>query len=420
MSNASAREGRRDLAALYAAAIAGYPLVASVPVAFDLESRAVSVPFRAVVLGLSIWTVSRSVRRRELYTGSLWVPLGIFWVLYLARMLSDTFLRPVPLSQPPDEYFLYAVGTCLVPMLALFTKPSDATLGLALRLTTFVGAVALVTMGYLSAQALLAGEFGGVETGRLELWTLNPISLGHLGASVATLAMFQLRMPLNGPRGSSVALLAAAAIGLVSTGVAASNGPLLALAINFAFLLFLDWRDGHRVRALVCAVVVPFVALQGALYLEQLGFGVISRAQIALDDPTRFELLRGARDQFLAHPILGSSLEERVSLTYPHNSFVESFMAVGVVGGLAYTAFHLTSLRRALGLLIARPASAWLGILCVQYTVSALFSGSLYASNTMWALLAAVSAAAEGPAQSAAVRFPTPLVHPSTIRSPSQ
>src|SRR5882672_1463885 len=385
-------QSRLGLGVLYAAAVAGYPLIAAVPILLTLESRSISVPFRAVILALSIVVLLYSVHKRVLYTGALWVPLVVFWALYLSRMLSDTLFRPIPLSQPPTEYFLYGFGTCFLPMLALFTRASDATLRFALRLTTLVAGIAVITAMYLGIQSLLKGDFGSVMSSRFELWTLNPISLGHLGASLATLALFQLRSRADRTRGTWIFLVGAVAIGLTCTGVAASRGPIVALIVNCCFLLFLDWHEGHRLRVIVAALIIPLLAIQGARYLEELGFGVISRVQLAWEDPIRIDLLQGALAQFLAHPLMGSSLEERVSLTYPHNTFVESFMAVGLLGGLAYAAFHVMALQRAMRLLISRPAAGWLAILCVQYTISALFSGSVYASNTMWALLAAVVA----------------------------
>jgi len=77
---------------------------------------------------------------------------------------------------------------------------------------------------------------------------------------------------------------------------------------------------------------------------------------------------------------------------YPHNTFLESFMAVGVVGGLAYTFFHLGALRAAWRLIVSRPEHAWVAILCVQYTIGASFSGALWDWSMLWSLLAAVVA----------------------------
>jgi hypothetical protein len=392
-----------DLALSYAFVTAGYPLVSTVPIAFGLESRVVTVPYRALVLGLSLWSIWRSLERRELYRGALWLPLGMFWVLYLARMLSDTLLFPVPLGAPGGEYFLYGIGTTFIPMIALFARPTEATLRLALRLTVWMAAVSLVAVLYLGATTLLSGEVSGaLLAGRFELFTLNSISLGHLGVSLTTLALVRLGTGEIRTLLGKLGLVGAALLGLVCAGVAASKGPLLALLVNLVCLLYLDYRQGHRVRALGAAFLAPLVGLPVVLYLDQLGFGSLSRFSEAMGDPSvesvsvRVDLLNRGWAQFLAHPILGSSLEERVMLAYPHNLVVESFMAVGIVGGLTYLTFHLVGLGRALRLVASRPSAAWVGILCFQYSVSALFSGSIYLAGTMWAMLAASIALTSG------------------------
>src|SRR5262245_18075032 len=58
---------RWDVAILYALAVAGYALVAGLPLLFGTDSRATAVPFRAIVLALSLWALFRSVARKELY-----------------------------------------------------------------------------------------------------------------------------------------------------------------------------------------------------------------------------------------------------------------------------------------------------------------------------------------------------------------
>jgi hypothetical protein len=389
-----AEKARWDLAILYAVTVAGYALISTIPIAFELESRVVTVPYRAAVLALSVWSILRSFAKNELYQGALWIPLGIFWTLYLGRMLADTFVFPVELGQPAAEYFLYGIGTTFIPMVAMFARPSEATLRAALRLTVLTSFVALAAVLYLGAKAVLSGELMAI--GRFELRTLNPISLGHVGVSLTTLALFTLLLPERRSWLSVLTLVAASGIGLECTLITASKGPLLALLLNVACLLVLDWRRGHQKRALVGAVIAPLLGSQLAIYFEdRLGFGVISRFQEALDDPTvasvseRVDVQRRAWEQFLSHPVLGSSLEERVSLFYPHNTIVESFMAVGVVGGVAYLAYHAFGLLRALRLIASRTEAAWVGILCLQYTLSAMFSGSLYGNGAMWAFLSA-------------------------------
>jgi len=380
------------LAILYVVAVAGYALIATVPVALDLGNRLFTVPFRALVLALSLWVVVRAAREGELYTGVLWLPLTVFWLLYTGRILWDTLINPVPLGYPASEYFLYALGTCFVPMLAFFARPNDATLSLALRLTTTGCAVAVLAVAFIAARLVLAGNIGTIITGRLELRTLNPISFGHLGTSLIIVSLFQFRARPRSPA-SVLALTAALILGILAVGLSASKGPILALAAGLVLLMLLDWRSGRPFRAVTAGVLILFLGIQGAFYLEEhFGFAIISRFQVAMDDPLRTDLMSGAVSQFLAHPFTGSSLEERVLQMYPHNTFLESFMAVGLVGGLAYSVFHLGALREAWRLIVSRPEHAWVAILCVQYTIAASFSGALWDWSMLWSLLAAVVA----------------------------
>src|SRR5882672_999291 len=100
-------QSRLGLGVLYAAAVAGYPLIAAVPILLTLESRSISVPFRAVILALSIVVLLYSVHKRVLYTGALWVPLVVFWALYPARSLLETHSFHLTLRVPPANHFLY-------------------------------------------------------------------------------------------------------------------------------------------------------------------------------------------------------------------------------------------------------------------------------------------------------------------------
>src|SRR5205807_9266535 len=77
---------------------------------------------------------------------------------------------------------------------------------------------------------------------------------------------------------------------------------------------------------------------------------------------------------------------------YPHNVVVESFMATGVFGGIAFTLLLSATCFQAWRLLIYNPARAWLGVLFFHALVASLFSGALYLSYQLWYLIGAVVA----------------------------
>ena len=192
-------------------------------------------------------------------------------------------------------------------------------------------------------------------------------------------------------------------LGVLVVGVAASRGPMAAFAVILVATSWWAIRTGRRARVVVgWTLVTASVVFGGRVIQNQLGFNPIGRLQSAftlLDDRAisfRATYARDAWQQFIDHPVLGSSLDERVSGYYPHNVIIESFMATGILGGMAFVMLVVLSLV-ATALTIHRGhAGSWVGLLYLQYLVGAQFSGALYLSNTMWAFMAAVVTMAAG------------------------
>ena len=143
---------------LFAAIVAGYPLVSVIPVLFGLESRRISVPFRAAVLGLSLAVVLAAVSKRRFRFRQALVPLFVFWAFYSSRILFDTVLRPVELGRPPSEYLLFAFGVTFVPMLAFLARYEDSTLSAAYRRVLAVASVACAANSRCSRSRLIGSR----------------------------------------------------------------------------------------------------------------------------------------------------------------------------------------------------------------------------------------------------------------------
>lgn len=421
---------RWALAGVYALVVGGYALASSLPIMLDVPSRATSVPYRAVVLGLSLvvfWFIG--VRQNRLHRGLFWIPLLVFWTMYAIRLILDTFVAPVPLRMHPAEYFAYSIGVCMIPMLALLVRPDAEVLRTALRSSTIIATAACLIALYLNFSAILRGDLASVHNMRLSSETLNPIALGNLGVSVAVLALFllvrrrgsgRLRMPL---------LLAVGFIGVATIGLSASRGPVLSLAILLPLLVWLGFRGGSPRTALVLASVLVLGAYAGAVYIErQLGFGVLSRIESLLDvsrdesAQVRVTLYENSWSQFLESPFIGHSLDEQRSGYHPHNPVLESFMATGFLGGTAFCLVLIGAMAAALRILIRQPQHGWVSLLYIQYLINAMLSGSLYLSADMWGLAAAcvaVNAAEPRLTPMPAGRLPPTAAEPAETWAPA-
>ncbi|MBP2647346.1 MAG: hypothetical protein H6Q77_970 [Gemmatimonadetes bacterium] len=382
----------RVRATLLALCVAGYPLAAAIQAVTGLSSRLVTVPYRALVAGLSIWVLVRAWKAGwSGYGGMLWLPLAVFWLLYAWRLAMDGLFLPVAFGDPFSDYLLLGLGASLLPMLACFTIVDADAAARARTLTIAMatcGAVAAVILGF---RDIALGNFLSVITGRLGLEALNPISLGHLGVTTSLLWMDRLLSP----SGSRYRVLGIAAVlaGIAVAVISGSRGPILALIVCSAAMLLVARHRGRSVLGVVLVAVAVVTGVQGARIAgDQLGLGVIQRVGGWGEDRSsldRVTILRDSWDQFLAHPLLGSGLQEKVSGSYPHNPALEAFMATGVVGGATFFLLLVAGTLAALRLVRAAGDGAWLGILLLQYLLGAMLSGAVYAGTTLYPLLAA-------------------------------
>jgi hypothetical protein len=390
---------RWSTATLYALTVAGYPLIATLPIVLGLPSRTVSIPYRAGYFALALFVLAQNIRRNRVYFGPAWLPLGLFWLLYTFRLASDLVFFPITVKLPPLEYFAWAFGSCVVPMLAFFSRPDDRTLELAVKTSAIAASLACLLALYSSYLALLSGMSDTFATGRLGTETLPTIEFGYLGAVTILLAawgIFRWRATLV-----RFFLVIAIVIALFMVGAAASRGPILALGIIDVGSLEMRMR-GKSLRSVTGATILTLFAavlLLGGLTLLEQEFGFRGATRLSSVESIQSEqsgeehlrLAAGAWSDFLDHPVLGSAVDEQRSHDYPHNVLIESFMATGTVGGLAFSAVLLAGLAAALRLLDDQ-TGGWVALVYLLLLFAALTSGALYLAGGMWCFGCAVTA----------------------------
>ena len=100
----------------------------------------------------------------------------------------------------------------------------------------------------------------------------------------------------------------------------------------------------------------------------------------------RLRILSEAIYQFEESPLLGSAVVEYTSRFYPHNIIVESLMAGGVIGFALLALMLLLAVRHAVALGLKGDSNLWVAVLFLQFSIDAMFSGSLYFSPQFWVL----------------------------------
>src|SRR5262245_24365315 len=382
------------LALLFALGLAGYPLVAPLPLILDVDSRVISVPYRGFFLGLALIVIAAAIQRRDsFYFGRFWWIFWLFWGIYITRLLADTIVSPLPLRLPVEEYYLQVFGLVLFPTIAFFAvlKPDECRL--AIFATLIVSVLACLANYYLAIGALLSGSIY-----RLGTETLNPVSFGYLGAMVVLLASFALlRLPLRGLR-SKIFMLCLIPVGLLTVGLAGSLGPLAALVITILVLLAYTLRQNtarHAAALTVFLVAFAWIALP---HVVEMGSGIVERVEATgsgadPSDEDRIWLWTGAWSSFLDHPVVGSGIEPHSLGFYPHNVVLEGFMATGILGGSLLLLMLLYVVKIAIGSLQSRSEYGWIGLLYMQQLIAAITSGAIYGSTGLWYTMAAAISA---------------------------
>jgi len=135
------------------------------------------------------------------------------------------------------------------------------------------------------------------------------------------------------------------------------------------------------------AASISYLARNGEQVIRQIA--TASAYSSASDSIYARQVMMGdAWHQYLSHPWLGSSIVERNSLTYPHNSIVEAFMATGTFGGTAFALLVLLASYRAIRLMKYDPVTAWIPLCFLQQLIASMFSGGLYANMPLWGMTA--------------------------------
>ena len=384
---------------LYALVICGYPLLANLSIYFELHSRVIGISAKLAVLLLSgIIVLWIGLVRGRMYVGVLLLPLSVFWILFVGRIVMDTMLDPVILTRPGFEYFAYAVGGCLLPMLAFMVLPDGYAIERAFRITYIASTLAVLLL-LVNVLIIHPDASYWAKLGRLGAESLNPITVGHLAATIIILSIAKL-MGYSG-RGNKLATQAVAlliaTLGFVTLVLAASKGPVLALFVAVSLMVMArlprsKWKPEMIVLVGAGLILVSIASVYAA---SRLGSSLTHRLEVLMQGrdagvDMRLELLSEAWRLFFQYPISGSGLEVPGYGSYPHNVVVESYMATGLVGGLAFTILVMGCLILALRIMYYSRIYTWIGMLFIQYMTSALVSGALVYSTAMWSLIGAV------------------------------
>ncbi|NOX41796.1 MAG: O-antigen ligase family protein [Alphaproteobacteria bacterium] len=364
-------------------AVSGYPVIGLISTFLGITDDSISVPFRIFVVALAMVAFLQGKVRGGIRPVDGW--LAFFFVIYMFRLLWDAFVMEVTGA---DSALLAFSVTVLVPVIVLALTANawnDRNVAMC-----FVVVGTIVSAGgiWLSQSGIVDITYFE-ETGRLGFTKINPISLGHVGVTtvLASIVLF-VRSSSNSSKGFA---LACAGISLAMIYFAASRGPVVAfIASIIAYILF-SGRWKYAIFAFVVIYVSILVLSTINIYtlLEHLRLTSIitNRDTSAV---ARLEVYDEAFEAFKQYPIFGRSFALPVSGGWVHNIFLESAMALGVIGLATIIIVIIRSFVSSIRAF--RSGNTMAAFLFLQFVVAAQFSGALWGWPGLWIGVALVNA----------------------------
>jgi hypothetical protein len=394
---------RVALEVLVAGALVGYPLVVSGSLLAGIPTRLPAIGVRAIVLAAAFFVIfGSSTNPRQRNDTRNWALLSFvsFWLLYLCRLFIDLGWLHVVADRPPLEYVSFALGVSCIPALAVIAArsnrialPSDLWLFVLTSSTSVLSATAILF------SVLRGTAVGDVNSGRLGIDILNPVTVGEISGISVALGARMLLIATNTPRQRLLIALASLASGvaLLSTG---ARGPLIATVASVLILVSahpMSRRRRIQVFA-IAAILSSAVALMIPGLSSKFGLSIAERLAVLVSRGQeesvngRLDRLVTAMSDFGRHPVLGSSITTSTTRDYPHNVIAEAFMATGLLGGGLLLAIVFASVSAARRRLRAPEGDSpvWPATIFPTVMLTALVSGSIAYSSVLWVTIASL------------------------------
>jgi O-antigen ligase len=320
--------------------------------------------------------------------------IQIFVWLYFVRLFYDFMIAGVEqeiVTNPFAAVFLY-VNAAIVPFYGFQFFRWDL---INLRKLNTAALLIFLTMGTISLSYILNGkalEYIGSDGRFMGNASMDTIGFGHLGTTITLLAI-----SLFYQKGINILhkLLSLWAIvtGLFISVAAGSRGALVALIICFIAYLYMN---GHKMKVLIglpilAVLLLALLPILNDFLLNTMDNHALERLYNSIYAPENMDndvtsgrdiLYDKAWHNFINSPLIGSTFF--IEGEYVHNSVLESFMGMGIFGGLLFIIMVIYSLVVAFHMAEQEKQYLFCTLLFVQYLSYSLFSRTLSMLPLFW------------------------------------
>lgn len=306
------------------------------------------------------------------------LPLGVFLAGCIVGVFTSTGS-----DYAQNKYITFAI-VCLV---AAALAPIDDQSVLQRSLITLL----FVASSAVSLLLLLAGS--ATSSGRFSLFDLNPIGLARVTGLSVLIAVAFLVTRAGGRRRllSNMILVVVATLGLVSTVLTGSRGPLLSVGLAIVCMLLVTLR--MRRLGLPSFLLLVAVAAVGYVGVTSYGGAGLDRLESGVESG-RSELYSQTWQIIKAHPIGGVGwgsfplyifdFGSDDGTLYPHNILLELWVEGGVLALLGFLVLAGAAMITAYKAAQDTPSAVLIMSILIYSLANALVSSDVVGNRLMW------------------------------------
>lgn len=380
---------------MFACGFFGFFIALALPVVLYAPNRPFTIPFRAITLAVSLFFVYRAFfQPRSIYSGPL-LYFYLAWVLIYGSRLFLYSQETTYTLHGQYEYLMMGIGMCLLPGLGFMFVWDKRRLNIALCTVAIVGSLANWAYCWIYRAGISSAGSGRMRGGDFvgDFVAVNPLQIGYLGSALAVVSYGVLRAKFMGHY-RWLLLIIMIVPSCVLVIFSNSRGPVIALIGCSLLFLFATVKRGMIVQLLI-SIFFIFTATAGLV------FYAIASGSVLLDrfvntyhgftegglHMSRLDLIRIAIEQGNMAPVFGEFVEIRSESLYPHNYFIEAYLATGIVGLSVFVPLMIGVLIIAFKLMRNYPSVTWVSLLFFHYFFYAMFSSALYSNSYFWCSL---------------------------------
>lgn len=371
--------------------LAGYISISGLPYFLSVESKVITVPFRAFVLvfsiGIILYSYYNRINSKLNISGYFFI---FFWVVYLINIYFSfkNYFFTEDIFNKQNEIYIRVIGVCFVPSLAIIISDS--------KFFKYEFILKIVYLTFFSV--LLLNFFIGLEydsNGRSSgILSTYSNGFGHYGATLSILSLYYLFFKKENLISENVFYSLGFSLGIYIIYGSGARSSLVSVLVVLGYILFL--KKNIKYVLMFIATLVLFVLLIGFLNFEiktENGSSFFSRLNsivVSGNSSGRGEIYKKATFIFKDHPFFGGSFLFEDG-TYAHNFILDILMSMGIFGLSIFMIFYKNSLCfliKIKNFLNSNLKEVWVALLFLQFTIFSFFSNSLFDAPEFWYLTA--------------------------------